>query len=59
LWLLRQWLLRQLYSKRFQAKLHTGSEVNQPLKVLAAVEAANEVQKQILPTRIKGYLAKI
>jgi UDPglucose 6-dehydrogenase len=42
------------FPKDVQALQRIANKVNQPMRVLAAVESANEAQKTVLPTRVKA-----
>ena len=42
------------FPKDVQALQRTAAEAGQPLRVLGAVEVANEAQKEVLPNRIKA-----
>jgi UDPglucose 6-dehydrogenase len=42
------------FPKDVKALSHTGSQAGQPLRVLAAVDAANEAQKHVLGDKIKA-----
>lgn len=42
------------FPKDVQALQRTAKQANQPMRVLAAVQSANEAQKYVLPTRVKA-----
>ncbi|MGH8443912.1 MAG: UDP-glucose dehydrogenase family protein [Solimonas sp.] len=47
------------FPKDVKALIHTGQEMGQTLKVLKAVEAANDAQKHVLFDRLEAYLGSL